>query len=219
MAPTHIRIQKKEDRDALAKVIVTAKKPAPTKEQIPMKLTSSTSTPAGYEQAEPGSPVFLADVTEGRGHHIYREFDRSTNQFQLHFELDLDRDMSPAEAIGFAQTVLKLAVPMQEDQLDRTTAQASFPSWADTAHYDEETDTLSGTGPSIQLEDDRQKWDIHSNWFEGGDEQFTLSKRDKNHANPAGAPDEYFSFDSREEVLTVMAGLVNLLATISEDTK
>ncbi|WP_139244204.1 hypothetical protein [Arthrobacter alpinus] len=184
-----------------------------------MESTSFSKIPAGYDQAEPGSPVFFADVTEGRGHHIYREFDRSTNEYQLHFELDLDRDMLPAEAIGFAQTILKLAVPMQEDQLARATAAPSIPSWAETENYDEETDTLSGRGPSIQLHDNHQKWDIHSNWFEGGDEQFTLSKRYLNHADPTEAPDEYFSFESREEVMTVVAGLVSLLATISEDTK
>lgn len=212
-------IQKVNDRDALAKVIVTAVNPAPSKEQIHLKCSNNRTIPAGYVQAEPGSPVFLADVTEGPGHHIYREYDRGTNEFHLHFELDLDRDMSPAEAISFAQTILKLAVPMQEDQLTRATVAQSFPSWAETSHYDEETNTLSGRGPSIQLKDDRQKWDIHSNWFEGGDEQFTLAKRYTDLDDPMETPDEYFSFSSRDEVLSVMAGLVNLLAVTSEVAK
>ncbi|AIX99799.1 hypothetical protein ART_0201 [Arthrobacter sp. PAMC 25486] len=212
-------IEKVNDRDALAKVIVTAEENTPYKEQIHLQSSNNTTIPAGYTQAEPGSPVFLADATEGRGHHIYREFDRSTNEFQLHFELDLDRDMSPAEAIGFAQNILKLAVPMQEDQLTRATAVTGFPSWAETSHYDEETNTFSGRGPSIQLNDDRQKWDIHSNWFEGGDEQFTLAKRYTDLDDPTETPGEYFSFSSRDEVLSVMAGLVNLLAATTEGTK
>lgn len=218
-SPAHIRIQKVNDRDALAKEHVTAVENTPCKEQIHLKSSNIRTIPAGYKQAEPGSPVFLADVTEGRGHHIYREFDRSTNDYRLHFELDLDRDMSPAEAVVFARSILKLAVPMQEDRLTRATVAPSFPSWAETSHYDEETNTLSGRGPSIQLKDDRQKWDIHSSWFEGGDEQFTLAKSYTDLDDPTETPNEYFSFSSRDEVLSVMAGLVNLLAVTSEVAK
>ncbi len=213
-------IKKVNDRDALAKEHVTVEENTPCKEQIHLKSSNIITIPAGYVQAEPGSPVFLANVTEGRGHYIYREFDRSTNDYQLHFELDLDRDMSPAEAIKFAQTILNLALPMQEDQLARTAVRVpSMPSWAETAHYDDGTETLSGRGPSIHLKDEQQNWDIHSNWFEGGDEQFTLSKRFKNLDDPTESPDEYFSFSSRDEVLSVMAGLVNLLAATTEGTK
>lgn len=186
-----------------------------------MKSSNTNTIPAGYAQAEPGSPIYLADVTEGRGHSIYREFDRSTNEYQLHFELDLNRDMSPAEAIKFAQNILKLAVPMQDDQSTRAAvAIPGMPSWAETVHFDEETETLSGQGPSIQLKDGHQKWDIHSNWFEGGDEQFTLCKRYKSLSDStAEKADEYFSFDSREEVIAVMAGLVNVLAAVTEPSK
>ncbi|WP_150117079.1 hypothetical protein [Arthrobacter sp. ERGS1:01] len=218
-APTHIRIEKKEDRDALAKEHATAVKPAPSKEQIHLKCSNIT-IPAGYAQAEPGSPVFMADVIEGRGHHIYREFDRSTNEYNLHFELDLDRDLSPSESIVLAQNILKLAVPMQEDQQSRAEAGTpTIPAWADTAHYDAETDTLSGRGPSIHLNDGRQKWDIHSSWFEGGDEQFTMAKRFMDQGEFANSPDECFSFSSREEVMTVMASLVSLVAAITEGAK
>lgn len=219
-ASSHIRIQKKEDRDALAKVIVTAVNQTPSKEPIHLKCSNTNTIPAGYEQAEPGSPIFLASVTEGRGHHIYREFDRSNNEYQLHFELDLDRDMSPSEAIKFAQTILNLALPMQEDQQQRATAGApKVPSWAQTVHFEEEPDTLSGRGPGIQLTGGRQEWDLQSNWFEGDDEQFTLAKRHKDLNHPTKSPDEHFSFSSREEVLSVMAGLVNLLAATVGEAK
>ncbi|ALE91847.1 hypothetical protein AOC05_05085 [Arthrobacter alpinus] len=219
-SPAHIRIQKKEDRDALAKEHVTVEENTPYKEQIHLQSSNNTTIPTGYQQAEPGSPVYMAPVTEGCGHHIYREFDRSTNAFQLHFELDLDRDMSPADAVKFAHNILRLAVPMQEDQLTRATGTVpGTTSWAETVHFDEETETFSGRGPGIQLKDGRQEWDIHSNWFEGGDEQFTLSKRYKDLDDPSEEADEYCSFDSREEVLQVMAGLVNLLAATSERAK
>ena len=218
-SPAHIRIERKEDRDASPKS-VTVEENTPCKEQIHLKSSNTNTIPAGYEQAEPGSTIFLANVCEGRGHHIYREFDRSNNEYQLHFELDLDRDMSPSEAIKFAQTILNLALPMQEDQQQRATAGApKVPSWAQTVHFEEEPDTLSGRGPGIQLTDGRQEWDLHSNWFEGGEEQFTLAKRHKDLNHPTKSPDEYFSFSSREEVLSVMAGLVNLLAATVEEAK
>lgn len=195
----------------------------PIKMEIPLKLTSSTTIPAGYESCDPNDSrnvEFMTKPEVGPHHSIYREFNSDTSKYRVHFELEDQGDMTPAEAILFAETILRFAVPMQEDELVRAAAaKPDCPSWAETACFDEETGAWSGRGPSIQLKDGHQKWDIHSNWFEGGDEQFTLSKRYKNLSDPTETPDEYFSFSSRNEVISVMAGLVNLLATISEDAK